>query len=80
MWLDIAAVDTMLQRAGLHLTLHCTQFDLHKQMASDKRHLIEAAGNKTLAAAGSKTLAAAAGSKTLVAAAAAAGNKMKDCD
>ena len=39
-----------LQRVGLCLRLHCTQFGLHKQMGPDKRHLIEAA---VIAAAGS---------------------------
>ena len=64
-WPDIAAaaVDMMLQGAGLHLTLYCIQLDLHKQMASGKTHPIEAvvAENKTLVAV------------------AAAENKMKEC-
>ena len=65
-WPDIAAaVDTMLQGAGLHLTLYCIQFDLHKQMASGKTHPIEA-------------VVRSAEDKTLVAVAAAE-NKMKDC-
>ena len=42
-WLDIAAEDMMLQRAGLHLMLQCSQFDHHKQMASGKRYLFEVA-------------------------------------
>ena len=62
-WLDIAAVDTMLQGVGLHLTLYCTQFDLHKQMTSGKTHPIEAV---------------VAEDKTLVAVAAAE-DKMKEC-
>ena len=50
-WLDIvAAVDTMLQEVGLHLMLCCTQFDLHKQIASSKSYPIEAAEDKMLVA------------------------------
>ena len=50
MWLDIAAVDVMLQGVGLHLMSYCAQFDLHKQIASGKSYPIEAAEDKTLVA------------------------------